>query len=68
MKTAVEWLEDELLSGKLLMWTLVNQAKEIEKQLLKKAWQDSETNMRNTFSSSAYKNISFDEWFKQLEK
>lgn len=30
-QTAVEWLVDELLSGKLLMPTLIEQAKEIEK-------------------------------------
>ena len=31
-KTAVEWLVDEILSGKLLMPSLIEQAKEIEKE------------------------------------
>lgn len=35
---------------------------------LKEAWEASERNMRNTFSSSAYKNVSFDEWFKTIKK
>ena len=31
-QTAVEWLVDELLDGKLLMPSLIEQAKEMEKQ------------------------------------
>lgn len=31
-QTAVEWLVDELLEGKLLMPSLIEQAKEMEKQ------------------------------------
>ena len=31
-QTAVEWLIDELLDGKLLMPSLIEQAKEMEKQ------------------------------------
>ncbi len=36
---------------------------EYNKALLEKAWKDAERNMRDQFSSSAYKNISFDEWY-----
>ena len=36
-QTAVEWLVDELLDGKLLMPSLIEQAKEMEKQQIIKA-------------------------------
>lgn len=35
---------------------------------LREAWEASESNMRSQFSSSAYKNVSFDEWFKTIKK
>ncbi len=34
-QTAVEWLVDELLSGKLLMLGLIDQAKQMEKEQMK---------------------------------
>ena len=37
-QTAVEWLVDELLSGKLLMPDLIEQAKEMEEELLFEYW------------------------------
>jgi hypothetical protein len=36
MKTAVEFLVEELLSGKPLMPSLIEQAKEIEEEIIKK--------------------------------
>ena len=35
---------------------------------LREAWEASERNMRNTFSSSDYKNISFHDWFSTIKK
>jgi hypothetical protein len=37
-QTAVEWLVDELLSGKPLMPSLIEQAKEMEEELLFEYW------------------------------
>ena len=38
-QTAVEWLVDELLDGKLLMPSLIEQAKEMEKQQKMECWE-----------------------------
>jgi hypothetical protein len=38
-QTAVEWLVDELLSGKLLMPSLIDQAKQMEMEQIAKAWE-----------------------------
>jgi len=35
---------------------------------MKTAWDSSEQNMRFTFSSSMYRNISFEQWFEQFKK
>jgi hypothetical protein len=35
---------------------------------LKTAWDSSEQNMRFTFSSSMYRNISFEQWLEQFKK
>lgn len=45
---------------------LQNQAKELEKEQLHKVWKASEQNMRSQFSSSAYKNVTFDEYYEAL--
>lgn len=37
----------------------------MEKQQLKEAWIASDRNMHNTFSSSAYKQIKFDDWYSE---
>ena len=37
-QTAVEWLVDELLDGKLLMPSLIEQAKAMEKEQIIDAW------------------------------
>jgi len=34
---------------------------------MKSAWDSSEQNMRFTFSSSAYRNISFEQWLEQFK-
>ena len=39
-QTAVEWLVDELLSGKPLMPNLIEQAKEIEKEQIEDAFNE----------------------------
>ena len=39
-QTAVEWLVDELLSGKLLMPDLIEQAKQMEKELYDNAFNE----------------------------
>jgi hypothetical protein len=35
---------------------------------MKTAWDSSEQNMRFTFSSSMYRNISFEQWLEQFKK
>ena len=70
-QTAVEWFANELYEkfemkgdGKLFD-EIREQAKEIEKQQIEDAWDASDTNMRNQFSSSAYKGITFKQWLEQ---
>ena len=48
-QTAVEWLVDELLDGKLLMPSLIEQAKEMEKQQIIDANEDASTNELGEF-------------------
>jgi hypothetical protein len=72
-QTAVEWLANEFYEklevkgDGALFNDLVNQAKEMEIEKLKSAWDASDTNMRNQFSSSAYKGITFNEWFETFK-
>ena len=40
---------------------------ETEKEMLFQCWKASEQNMRSQFSSSVYKNVTFDEWFEQYK-
>ena len=78
MKTAVEWLVDEMIQRKFfeketeLSYTtlehLTNQAKEIEKEQLECAWNSSDQNMRFQFSSSAYKAITFKQWLEKFKQ
>ena len=81
-QTAVEWLYNNLKShfehdGDLLEIVQMSfeQAKEMEKQQqgysvedLECAWNSSEQNMRFNFSSSVYKNITFEQWLEQFKK
>ena len=46
---------------------MVKEAKVIEIELLKKVWEASEQNMRSQFSSSAYKGVTFEQWFEQFK-
>jgi hypothetical protein len=62
--TTVEYLLKKLETDELC----IEQAKEFEKEMLFQCWKASEQNMRSQFSSSAYKNITFDTWFKQFKK
>lgn len=66
-QTAVEFLEENLINllGDHLPFELLEEAKELEKQNLRIAWDSSEQNMRSTFSSSEYKGIKFEEWLKK---
>lgn len=76
-QTAVEFLLEEFseILGKiktqpmqdLLLVDAVKLAKKIEIEQLKNAWDSSDTNMRNQFSSSAYKGITFNEWFETFK-
>ena len=51
-KTAVEYLVDELLSGKLLMPSLIQQAKEMEKQQIINAFTVGNRNEKYQFETS----------------
>lgn len=74
-KTAVEWLVDELTRTKFIyssdkqelhqLIKILEQAKEIEKKQIESAWKASEQNMRSQFSSSKYKNITFENWLNK---
>ena len=65
----IEYLYDKITTTQLdvMIDNLVEQAKEMEKQQIKDAWDASDTNMRNQFSSSAYKAITFNQWFEKFE-
>jgi hypothetical protein len=71
-QTAVEWLVEEL--GAYLpisiedVQSMIEQAKEMEKQQLECAWNSSDQNMRFQFSSSAYKAITFKQWLKNFKE
>lgn len=60
METAVEWLIDELLSGKILMPSLIEQAKKMEKQQIVDAWRDGEYRNTGCGDGETY----YDETFK----
>jgi hypothetical protein len=67
-KTAVEWLLNEISSTTILDKEdikLFEQAKEMEKQHMKSIWSASDKNMHRQFSSSAYKPISFEEYYNE---
>jgi hypothetical protein len=68
----VEWLEEKLLElGNQYelpeddIDELIKKAKEIQKQQLEKVWKASEQNMRSQFSSSHYKNVTFEEYYER---
>ena len=51
-QTAVEWLDDELLSGKPLMPSLIDQAKQMEKEQIIDAFHSKK--IINTISAEQY--------------
>ena len=78
MKTAVEWLVDELLGGKLLMPSLVEQAKEMERQQIGYSEEDLNVafNAGSSFKELYYtyakeyigmKVPSFEKWFEEFK-
>jgi len=65
-QTAVEFIESKLFGDEIFSLSEVfNQAKEMEKEELNKAWKAAEQNMRSQFSSSVYKNVTFDEYYER---
>ena len=56
-QTAVEWLVDELLDGKLLMPSLIEQAKAMEKQQMFECWETA--HQAGRFEG---KNIAIENW------
>lgn len=68
--TAVEWLVEQLKINNYISdnahW-LIDEAKEMERKKMEEAWKASEVNMRNTFSSSAYKEVTFKDWFENTK-
>lgn len=74
-QTAIEWFAEQLFktnnnttdSKKIDVKSIIEQAKEMEIEKLKNAWESSDTNMRNQFSSSAYKAITFNQWFETFK-
>lgn len=74
MKTAVEWLCEELSSKygdddfMMTYYDEIEQAAKMEFKQLECAWNSSDQNMRFQFSSSAYKALTFKQWFKNFNK
>ena len=67
-QTAVEWFLEEIINNNFQKASeqieVFERAKELEKEQLHKAWKASEKNMRSQFSSSNYKNLTFDEYYE----
>jgi hypothetical protein len=65
-QTAVEWLINELdLDNDSWNMKRINQAKEMEKQQAESIWKASDENMHRQFSSSAYKPITFEQYYNE---
>ena len=75
-QTAVDWLEEQYTKQiTFLHREDFEQAKELEKEQqsyseedMQTAWNSSEQNMRFQFSSSAYKNVTFEQWLKVFKE
>jgi hypothetical protein len=63
-QTAVEWLVDELLSGKLLMPDLIEQAKEMEKDQIVEAFNEGE-NFSEDYFIHPYNTPECEVYYKQ---
>jgi hypothetical protein len=59
----VRWLTD-FIDGR----EFEQQERMYSEEDLKSSWDSSEQNMRFTFSSSMYRNISFKQWFEKFKK
>ena len=70
METAVEWLVEQLRIQTTIyrQEQIIEIAKEIETQQAKGIWKASEENMRRQFSSSAYKPITFEQWYNSFKE
>lgn len=80
MKTAMQELIDEIVECLTYDDDLIDEARnalekirikcicklELEKEQLHKTWKASEQNMRSQFSSSVYKNVTFEEWLETI--
>lgn len=72
-QTAIQWLVNELYTkfemrgNGDLFDEILEKAEQIQIEQLKNAWDASDTNMRNQFSSSAYKGITFNQWLEQFK-
>jgi len=65
-QTAVEWLVNELPEADYLnQQIIIKKAKEFEKETLFNCWKASEQNKRSQFSSSQYKNVTFEEYYER---
>jgi hypothetical protein len=65
-KTAIEWLEQEMLKPNLSMKEILQKAKEMEKDMLTDAYHDGKSNgMDISHSLSMTKEISADEWYNE---
>ena len=62
--TAVEWL-DEIASKGFITPENFEQAKEMEKANAESIWKASSENMHRQFSSSAYKPITFEQFYNE---
>ena len=74
LEEAFEKFMNQNFSGQLTLGFVLGAMKfgakwqqETEKEMLFQCWKASEQNMRSQFSSSVYKNVTFDEWFEQYK-
>ena len=81
-QTAVEFLLENIeilikqghTFNPIFKYYFIEQAKEMEKEQqgytksdMNSAWKVSEQNMRSQFSSSAYKGVTFEQWFNEFK-
>jgi hypothetical protein len=65
-QTAVDWLVEQLLNGKALMPSIIEQAKEMDKERLTDAYCDGKANgIDISHPLSLTKEISANEWYEQ---
>ena len=79
-QTAVKWLEEQIIRfhnwklnpiydencfDEIELDKAIKQAKEMEKQQAESIWKASDENMHRQFSSSAYKPITFEQFYNE---